>query len=220
MTYDFAFAWSIMPVLAKAALVTIYATVCGYCLAVTIGLILSLGRIHAPAFVRGFIAFALEFVRSTPILVQVFFLYFVMPRFGIRLPAFETGVLALGLHYGSYLAEVFRDGFQSVKAGQWEAALGLGLRRWQCYRLVILPQIVPPLIPAFGNYLILMFKDTPLLSAISIMELMQTAKIIGSETFRYVEPLSLVAVFFLIMSLVSAALIKQAERYYQRRSFR
>lgn len=215
MTFDLAFALSILPILGKAALITLAATACGYALALVGGLALALARLHGFVVTRRTVAFALEFIRSTPLLVQVFFLYFVLPRFGIRMGAFETGVLAIGVHYAAYLAEVFRSGFQSVAQGQWDAAMGLGLRRWQCYRLVILPQIVPPLIPAFGNYLVLMFKDTPLLSAVSVAELMQTAKIIGSETFRYLEPFTLVALFFLVMSLVSAGLIRLAERRFQ-----
>lgn len=216
MSFDLAFALSILPALGRAALTTIWATACGYMAALIGGLCFALLRLHGPKMTRHVVAFMLEFVRSTPLLVQVFFLYFVLPRFGIRLGAFETGVLAIGLHYSAYLAEVFRAGFQSVGQGQWDAALGLGLRKWQCYSLVILPQIVPPLIPAFGNYLILMFKDTPLLSAVAVAEMMQTAKIIGSETFRYLEPFTLVALFFLAMSLVSASLIRLAETRYQK----
>lgn len=215
MNFDFTFALAILPALARAAVTTIAATALGYSAALVGGLIFALLRRHGPSILRRTVGFVLEFIRSTPLLVQVFFLYFIMPRFGLRLGAFETGILALGLHYGAYLAEVFRAGFQAVGPGQWEAAQALGLHRWQCYRLVILPQIVPPLIPAFGNYLILMFKDTPLLSAVSVFEMMQTAKLIGSETFRYLEPFTIVAMFFLAMSLVSAALIKLAEQRYQ-----
>lgn len=216
MNFDLVFALSILPALSRAALTTVAATACGFTAALAGGLLFALLRLHGPKVTRALVAFCLEFIRSTPLLVQVFFLYFVLPRFGIRMGAFQTGVLAIGLHYSAYLAEVFRAGFQAVSSGQWDAALGLGLRRWQCYRLVILPQIIPPLIPAFGNYLILMFKDTPLLSAVSLAELMQTAKIIGSETFRYLEPFTLVAIFFLAMSLISAGLIKLAEHRFQR----
>jgi polar amino acid transport system permease protein len=216
MNFDLAFALSILPALSRAALTTLAATACGFTAALVGGLLFALLRLHGPKVTRALVAFCLEFIRSTPLLVQVFFLYFVLPRIGIRMGAFQTGVLAIGLHYSAYLAEVFRAGFQAVSSGQWDAALGLGLRRWQCYRLVILPQIIPPLIPAFGNYLILMFKDTPLLSAVSMAELMQTAKIIGSETFRYLEPFALVAIFFLAMSLISASLINLAEHRFQR----
>lgn len=216
MNFDLAFALAILPDLARAAVTTIAATACGFSAALVGGLVFALLRLHGPKVTRALITFCLEFIRSTPLLVQVFFLYFVLPRFGIRMGAFQTGVVAIGLHYSAYLAEVFRSGFQAVGSGQWDAALGLGLRRWQCYRFVVLPQIIPPLIPAFGNYLILMFKDTPLLSAVSVAELMQTAKIIGSETFRYLEPFTLVAIFFLVMSLISASLIKLAERRFQR----
>jgi polar amino acid transport system permease protein len=215
MTFDVSFAVSILPALGRASLITLSATACGYVAALAAGLCFALLRLHGPLQVRWVLAFILEFIRSTPLLVQVFFLFFVMPRFGIRLDPFETGVIALGLHYGAYLAEVFRAGFQSISSGQWDAAYGVGLHRWQSYRLVILPQIIPPLIPAFGNYLILMFKDTPLLSAVSVMELMMTAKLIGSETFKYLEPFTIVALIFLLMSLVSSAIIKIAERHFQ-----
>jgi polar amino acid transport system permease protein len=153
-----------------------------------------------------------EFVRSTPLLVQLYFLYFVAPEFGLRMPALVTGILGLGLHYSAYCAEVYRAGLEGVPRGQWEAATALNLGPWRTYRAIVIPQAIPPVIPALGNYLVGMFKETPLLSAIAVVELMQRAKIIGSESFRYVEPITLVGLFFLAMSLVSAAGIRRVER--------
>jgi len=161
-----------------------------------------------------------EFIRSTPLLIQIFFLFFVLPEFGIVLDAFMAGVLALGLHYGAYCSEVYRAGLEAVPRGQWEAATALNLDQTTTFRDIILPQALPPVVPALGNYLIALFKETPLLSAIAVLELMQTAKIIGSETFRYTEPITLVGLFFLAMSLVSAALIRAAERMLNRRPAR
>jgi polar amino acid transport system permease protein len=214
--FDFSFAISILPLMGMAAIVTLKATGLGYVIGFLGGLALAVGRLQGAPLLARTLGFMLEFIRSTPLLVQAFFLYFVMPKFGVRLPAFETGVLVIGIHYSAYLAEVFRAGIQGVPRGQWEASTALGLNTVQKYQLVILPQAIPPMIPALGNYLILMFKDTPLLSAISVMEMMQTAKLIGSETFRYLEPFTIVATFFLVMSLSGASLVSWAEHRFQR----
>jgi polar amino acid transport system permease protein len=214
--FDVPFAISILPLMGMAAIVTLKATGLGYVIGFLGGLALAVGRLQGAPWLARTLGFVLEFVRSTPLLVQAFFLYFVMPKFGVRLPAFETGVLAIGIHYSAYLAEVFRAGIEGVPKGQWEASTALGLDTLRKYQLVILPQAIPPMIPALGNYLILMFKDTPLLSAISVMEMMQTAKLIGSETFRYLEPLTIVAAFFLVMSLTGASLVSWAENRFQR----
>ncbi len=214
--WDWAFAFEILPALGRAAIVTIEATLVGFVIAALLGLALTLLRIAFPITAWP-ISLVVELVRSTPLLIQIFFLYFVMPQFGIVLDAFTTGVLALGLHYGAYCSEVYRAGFENVNRGQWEAATALNLSTWTTLRDVIIPQAIPPIVPALGNYLVVLFKETPLLSAIAVLELMQTAKIIGSETFRYTEPITLVGVFFLIMSLVSAALIRVVERALNRR---
>ncbi len=216
MIFDVPFAISILPLMGMAAIVTLKATALGYVIGFLGGLALAVGRLQGGPWLARTLAFMLEFIRSTPLLVQAFFLYFVMPKFGVRLPAFETGVLAIGIHYSAYLAEVFRAGIEGVPKGQWEASTALGLDEVRKYRLVVLPQAIPPMIPALGNYLILMFKDTPLLSAISVMEMMQTAKLIGSETFRYLEPLTIVAAFFLVMSLSGASMVTWAEHRFQR----
>jgi len=214
--WDWAFAFEILPALGRAAIVTIEATLVGFVIAALLGLALTLLRIAFP-FTAWPISLVVELVRSTPLLIQIFFLYFVMPQFGIVLDAFTTGVLALGLHYGAYCSEVYRAGFDNVNRGQWEAATALNLSTWTTLRDIIIPQAIPPIVPALGNYLVALFKETPLLSAIAVLELMQTAKIIGSETFRYTEPITLVGVFFLVMSLVSAALIRGVERALNRR---
>jgi polar amino acid transport system permease protein len=214
--FDLSFAFSILPLMGMAAIVTLKATGLGYVLAFLGGLALAVGRLQGAPWLARTLGFMLEFIRSTPLLVQAFFLYFVMPKFGVRLPAFETGVLTIGIHYSAYLAEVFRAGIEGVPKGQWEASTALGLGTLRKYHLVILPQAIPPMIPALGNYLILMFKDTPLLSAISVMEMMQTAKLIGSETFHYLEPLTIVGAFFLVMSLSGASLVTWAEHRFQR----
>jgi len=115
---------------------------------------------------------------------------------------------------------VYRSGFDNIPRGQWEASVALNLSQWTTFKDIIIPQVIPPIVPALGNYLVALFKEKPLLSAIAVLELMQTAKIIGSETFRYTEPITLVGAFFLLMSLVSATGIRVLERMLNRRTTR
>jgi polar amino acid transport system permease protein len=217
--WDWAYTFDILPQLASAAVVTIEATLLGFAFAAALGLVLALLRLAVP-WTAWPISVAVELIRSTPLLIQIFFLYFMLPHVGIVLDAFTAGVLALGVHYGAYCSEVYRAGFDNVHRGQWEAAIALNLKSWTTFRDIIIPQAIPPMIPALGNYLVALFKETPLLSAIAVLELMQTAKIIGSETFRYTEPITLVGLFFLVMSLVSAAAIRAVEQTISRRIMR
>ncbi|MNJ62503.1 putative glutamine ABC transporter permease protein GlnM [compost metagenome] len=156
-------------------------------------------------------ASVIEFVRSTPLLIQVYFLFYVLPSYGLNMTALVAGTLGIALHYACYTAEVYRAGLDSVPRGQWEAVTALNLSPWKAYRDVILPQAIRPIVPALGNYLIAMFKDTPVLSAITVVEIMQQAKNIGSESFRYLEPITLVGLFFLTISIVLAFGVRQVE---------
>jgi polar amino acid transport system permease protein len=216
MIWDWSFALEILPLLAQAAVVTIQATLLGFLIAATLGLVLAGTRIAFPATALP-ISILVELIRSTPLLIQIFFVYFVFPKWGIVIDAFAAGVIAIGIHYAAYCSEVYRAGFDNVARGQWEASTALNLSTWTTFRDVIIPQAIPPVVPALGNYLIGMFKETPLLSAIAVVELMQTAKIIGSETFRYLEPITMVGLFFLIMSLISSAGVRQVEWWLKTR---
>lgn len=217
MLFDWGFALEIFPVLLRASIITVEATLLGFVLAALLGLILAIMRISPNAWLSWSATGFVEFIRSTPLLIQIFFLFFVFPEFGIVLDAFTAGVLALGIHYGCYCSEVYRAGLENIPKGQWEASIALNLSPLVTFRDIIIPQAIPPVIPALGNYLVALFKETPLLSAIAVLELMQTAKIIGSETFRYIEPITLVGLFFLFFSLVSAALIRRVEAHLNKR---
>jgi polar amino acid transport system permease protein len=214
--WDWAFAASILPQLLSAAVYSVFATVLSFVGALVIGLPLALARRARSRPLRLASGGLVELVRSTPILTQVYFLYFVLPTFGIVLPALVVGVLALSLHYGTYVSEAYRAGFASIGQGQRNAAAALGLTRGAAFFSVVLPQAIPPIVPALGNYLIALFKETPLLSAIAIVELLQTAKLIGSETFRYNEPITLVGLILLALSLMSAMLLRRFERWMNR----
>ena len=215
--FDWTFAAKILPILLKAAVVTLEATIAGFVLAAVFGLLLAILRRSGPRIVQVCVVAMVEFIRSTPILVQVFVIFFVGPRIGVTLSPFTAGIIALTVHYGCLMSEVYRAGFDAVPKGQWEAPVALNLSRFRAYRDVILPQAVPPMVPALGNYLVSMFKDTPLLSSIGVIEMMARAKLIGAETFRYLEPISMVGVFFLVMSLAAAAAINALETWLNRR---
>lgn len=216
MTFDWRFAWEILPELLGALEVTLEATGLGMGLALVLGLAWAVARRSRRRLVAMPAAGLVEFVRSTPLLVQIYFLFYVAPSVGLAASPLVSGVFALGLHYSAYTAEVYRAGIEGVPKGQWEAAIALNLGRWHTWRAIILPQAIPPVIPALGNYLVAMFKDTPLLAAITVLELLQTAKLIGAETFRYLEPLTLVGVLFLVLSLLASRLVRRLERWSER----
>jgi polar amino acid transport system permease protein len=213
MIIDWYFAWEILPILMEAALVTLQATVTGYAIALVLGLLLALLRRSKMIIISAPISVFIEFIRSTPLLVQLFFMYFIFPEYGIRMSPLMTGIIGLGIHYSCYLSEVYRAGLDGIPKGQWEAARALNFGKLSTYKNIIIPQAIPPVVPALGNYLIGMIKDTPLLSAIAVVEIMQQAKIIGSETFRYLEPITEVGLFFLIVSLFFAALVRKTEKW-------
>jgi polar amino acid transport system permease protein len=210
--FDWDYALQAMPVLLQGLAVTVQATVLGMSLALVLGLLLAIARMAPSRAISWPATGIVEFVRSTPLLVQIFFLFYVLPEAGIRLSPLVTGVLALGVHYAAYCAEVYRAGIESIPKGQYDAATALNLSPARTTFAIILPQAIPPVVPALGNYLVAMFKDTPLLSAITVLELLQRAKILGAESFRYVEPLTLVGLIFLVLSLIAAAGIRILER--------
>jgi polar amino acid transport system permease protein len=212
VTWDWDFTLAILPLLARALRITVAATLAGAALALVLGLVLALLRRSAPRPIAAVTGALVEFVRSTPLLIQLYFLFYVLPRYGLGMSPFVTGVLALGVHYSAYTSEVYRAGIESVARGQWEAARALNLPPRRTFLRIVLPQAIPPVLPALGNYVVAMFKDTPLLSTITVLELLYTAKNVGAETFRYLEPFTLVGVLFLVVSLVAAAAIRALER--------
>ena len=218
MNFDWGYALDTLPELLSGLVITLQATVLGMLLALTLGLVLAVLRHAGGRWLGGAAGHFIEFVRSTPLLIQLYFLFYVMPGLGVTLSPLVTGVLALGVHYAAYCAEVYRAGINSVPRGQWEAAASLGYAPGARWRRIILPQAIPPVIPALGNYLIAMFKDTPLLSAITVMEVLQVAKIAGAESFRYLEPLTLVGVMFLVLSLTASRLVRRLEARYDRQA--
>ncbi|NLJ63048.1 MAG: ectoine/hydroxyectoine ABC transporter permease subunit EhuD [Alcaligenaceae bacterium] len=203
-----AFIWSILPILARGLWVTLQATIVGFMIAAIFGLVLAALKSNRYRIIAWPARFISEFLRDTPLLVQLFFLYYVLPDYGLVLPAFLTGALALGLQYSAYTSEVYRAGIDSIPKGQIEAARALDLSPFRLFFFIIIPQAIPRIIPALGNYLVSIMKDVPVLSVVAVLELLNVAKIIGDRSFNYLIPLSLVGLIYLIMTLIAAAGIR------------
>jgi polar amino acid transport system permease protein len=211
--WRWSFVIEIMPRLLWATLNTMMAAGIGYGIALVLGLVFALAQRTPYTPLTLIVREIVEFIRSTPLVLQIFFVFFVGPQFGIRLSPWTSGMIAIGLHYAAYLSEVYRGGLEAVPKGQWEAcrALNLGTRR--TYFGIIIPQALPASLPGMGNYLVGIFKDTPMLSVIGVAELMHTANALGSETYRFLEPYTLVGVIFLMISLPTAAGLRAFEAW-------
>jgi polar amino acid transport system permease protein len=216
MIWDNSFALSVLPVIAQGLVTTVLITITGTAIAICIGLVLALMRRSRAKWISLPAEAFVEFVRDTPLLVQLFFLYFGLPVFGISLSALVTGIIGIGINYSAYIAEVYRAGIESVPRGQWEAARALNFPPGQTWGRIILPQAIRKVIPALGNYLISMFKDTPILASIGVLEMLEQAQIVGSENFRYLEPMTEVGLLFILVSYPASLLIRGLEVRYGR----
>lgn len=214
--FDWNFALEILPTLLDGLVVTVQVTFLSFIIAAIMGLLFALGRRSENRWLSEPVGALVEFVRSTPLLVQLFFFFYVLPQYGIRMPAFALGTIALGLHYATYTSEVYRAGIDAIDQGQWEAAVALNFSPMDTWTRIILPQSIPPMIPALGNYFVAMFKETAQLSAITITELLQTGRIIGAQSFRYLEAITLVGLLYFLISYPSALLVQKLEARYAR----
>lgn len=205
------FAISILPILLIGLIVTIQASAVGFFIALALGLFWAVMKAASSRYIAWPAKVIVEFIRDTPLLVQLFFLYYVLPEYGIILPAFMTGALALGIQYSAYTSEVYRAGLEAVGQDQREAARALNLSSIRTFTHVVLPQAIPRIVPAMGNYLVSIMKDVPVLSVVTLLEMLNVAKIVGDRTFNYLIPLSLVGAIYLIITLLASAAIRQLD---------
>ncbi|QYO77794.1 ectoine/hydroxyectoine ABC transporter permease subunit EhuD [Devosia salina] len=208
-----AFAVSILPILLTGMLVTIQATVVGFLVALVLGLVLAVLKAAPSRLIAWPARVVTEFIRDTPLLVQLFFLYYVLPEYGIVLPAFMTGALALGIQYSAYTSEVYRAGLEAVGTDQREAARALSFSPTHTFTHVVVPQAIPRIVPAMGNYLVSIMKDVPVLSVVTVLEMLNVAKIVGDRTFDYLVPLSMVGALYLIMTLVASSGVRLLDNW-------
>lgn len=214
MNFDWNFVREFMPDLLQGLKVTVSAALVSFVIAAIMGLVFALMRRSSNAWIKKPTDALVEFVRSTPLLVQLYFFFYVLPLYGVKIEAFTVGVIGLGLHYSSYMSEVYRAGIDAVARGQWEASRALNFTSKDTWTRVILPQAIPPMIPVLGNYLVAMFKETPQLAAITVLEMLQRAKNIGATTFRYLEPITMVGLLFFLISYPAALLVQKLEARY------
>ncbi|AGI88118.1 ectoine/hydroxyectoine ABC transporter permease subunit EhuD [Streptomyces albidoflavus] len=212
MNWDWSAVADFMPRFWDGVLVTLQATVIGSLISFTLGLVWAIAFRAPTRFVRWPVTIVTEFIRNTPLLVQLFFLFFVLPEWGIQFSALTTGIIAIGLHYSTYTAQVYRAGIDAVPVGQWEAATALSLPARRTWTAVILPQAIRRVVPALGNYVVSMLKDTPLLAGIGVLEMLQQSRLEGAATFQYTEPLTVVGIAFILIAYPASLLLRALER--------
>ena len=206
-----------MPILLLGVRNTIIVTLGSLVLSTVLGLIWALMRVSG---VRALVAVAVVIVnviRGIPIIVQLFYIYFVLPDFGITLSALQAAIIGLGIAYSAYQAENFRAGIEAIDHGQIEAAYSLGLSWALTMRKVVLPQAIRIVLPPYGNIMIMMLKDSSQASTITVAELALQGKLIASSTFQNTTVFTLVAALYLVMSLPLIALAGWLERRFGRK---
>jgi polar amino acid transport system permease protein len=222
---DFSTAFKyLVPSLGSGLWIVVQATAFGFFLAIVLGLLIALGRISKIKVLRGILVVFLEFIRGTPLLVQLVYMYYVVPLlvsaviqvwipgYQFKISSLVAGTIGLGVNYGCYISEVIRSSILSIDGGQTEASLALGLTNGQAMFKIVIPQALRNVIPVFGNYLVMMLKDTSLLAYVSVSELLLRTQSYASQSFLTIESYTILAGFYLILSLPLSQLVKLVEK--------
>jgi polar amino acid transport system permease protein len=201
-----------LPILLQGVGLTIVVTIGSLILSTILGLVWALLRVSGVRALAGLSAGLINLIRGIPIIVLLFYLYFVMPDFGIALTALQAAILGLGLAYSAYQAENFRAGIEAIDKGQIEAAQAIGMGWWLTMRRVTLPQAVRIVLPPYGNIMIMLLKDSSQASTITVAELALQGKLIASSTFKNTSVFTLVALMYLTMSIPLILLVRHFEK--------
>jgi len=201
-----------LPFLLKGARVTLELTVYSFLLSSVLGLALALLKVSHWRTLVIASAGLINILRGLPIIVILFYIYFVFPDLGVNLTAFQAGVIGLGVAYSAYQAENFRAGIQAIDHGQIEASQAIGMRTTLTMRRVVLPQAFKIVLPSYGNTLVMMLKDSSLVSTISVMEMARAGQMMASSTFQNTTIFTMVAILYLLMSLPLMYLIHRLEK--------
>ena len=212
MKFDWSAIPDMMPGLLHGLRVTVTATFVIMAIALVAALPIALARMSRRWWLRLPSTVYVQVLRGTPVLLQLFYLYYVLPFAGIRLTAWTAGIMGMSAAYSAYLSEIYRAGIAAVDRGQTEAALSLGMSRMTVMRIVVLPQAFRIVIPPIGNMFVGLFKDTSLLSVLTIRELMFNGELQAATTFRHTTIFTVIAVLYLAVCWPSAAIIDQLER--------
>jgi polar amino acid transport system permease protein len=206
-----------LPILVQGLRLTVLVTVGSLLLSTLLGLVWALMRVSGNAVLAGFAKAVVNVIRGIPIIVQLFYIYFVLPDFGISLSAVEAAIIGLGVAYSAYHSENFRAGIEAVDHGQVEAAQSIGMGWWLAMRRAILPQAFKIVLPPYGNIMIMMLKDSSQASTITVAELALQGKLIASSTFQNTTVFTLVAALYLCMSLPLIWIVSRLEARFGRR---
>jgi polar amino acid transport system permease protein len=215
MTKFLADAREFLPILLQGVWLTIVVTAGSLVLSTLLGMVWALMRVSQLAVLQRLSACIVNTIRGIPILVQLFYIYFVMPQLGVTLTALQAAIIGLGIAYSAYQAENFRAGIEAIDKGQIEASESLGMGWALMMRRVVLPQAVKIILPPYGNTMIMMLKDSSQASTITVAELTMEGQLIASSTFKYTSILSMVAVLYLVMSVPLILFVGWLERRMQ-----
>jgi polar amino acid transport system permease protein len=212
-SWNWVFFQELMPSLLSGLQTTVISTLLGTVLAMILGLIFILVRLARIPLLSLGVTWFCCLIRGTPLLIQLYFLFFILPAYGVVMAPVTTGIVGLGINYAVQASEIYRAGIENIPRGQWEAAHSLSLPIPWMWRQIILPQAVRPVIPMLGNLLVVMFKDSALLSAIAVTELVSAASQVAQDNYRFIEPYTAAGLIFFIVSYLSILGIRQLERW-------
>lgn len=208
---NFSLVGEFIPFLIKAAVITIQLSLVSIVVGIVLGLVIALMRISKIKVLSYFAQFYIWIIRGTPMLVQLFLVYFGLPQLGIELSPFISSVIALGMNAAAYIAEIYRGGIMSVPAGQTEAAESLGMRYPVIMRKIILPQALRVSVPSLGNQAVMMLKDSSLASLVTVSELMMVAQRFASTNYAFIEFYIVAAGFYLFMTTIFTFVLNKIE---------
>jgi polar amino acid transport system permease protein len=209
--WDWSLVWEALPGLLKGLEYTVLATLGGSAVALVLGFTWTLLRLANIPAVSPIAVLIVDFLRGTPGLIQLYFIFYVLPSYGLTLSIMTTGVLALGISFSGYTSEVLRAGIEAVAPGQWEACLTMGLPIPHVWVRIILPQAMRTALPMLGSYMIYMFKDSAVLSTIGLSELLGKGMEFGFLYFRFTEPLTTVAALYFAVSYIASLAVRRLE---------
>ena len=208
-------------VLLQGLWVTVGLTLSVITMSCVLAIPVALARMSPNRLIRMPVSGYVEVIRATPLLLQLVYIYYVLPSIGIRLPAIAAAVIGLTFNYTAYMSEVYRGGIKAIAQGQWQAAAALGMTDTLAFRRIILPQAIRIVIPSLGNYFISLFKDTALCSVVSVQELMFKGQIVSARSFQYFTIYSLTGILYFAVGYPAALFVRWLEsistRGYSRR---
>ncbi|HKH21072.1 MAG TPA: amino acid ABC transporter permease [Gammaproteobacteria bacterium] len=216
MTFEWSVVWSSLPRLLDGAWMTIWLTVATMVIAIPGGLLLALLRLSPLKLISGAATAFVEFFRATPLILQIYWVYYVLPAyFDVQMSQLSTAIVGLACNISAFNSETFRSGIVSIRQGQWNAGLALGMARWEVFLRIVLPQALMRVLPALASTWVSLFKDTSLVSIISVAELSYVSLQLRAETYRILEVLTAMAVLYWLMGYPQAKLVDYIHRRYK-----